>query len=152
MDLSVPFKPNPLLSTSNPLTKTVRYPKLPTHKPRISRQRPIFRVYSSANPDGSDGFSWPSIVRSIRVGSERFWSNFGQSVKRETGFDFEGANVKVGELVGRVKNEVKKGEAEFIRFRTVLVPEFVDWNRWERWKVIMWILIATLLANFLFGC
>lgn len=60
--------------------------------------------------------------------------------------------MKVGELVGRVKNGVKKGEAEFIRFRTVLVPEFVDWNRWERWKVIMWILIATLLANFLFGC
>ncbi|KAJ0098539.1 hypothetical protein Patl1_20814 [Pistacia atlantica] len=134
MDISIPFKPNPLLSSSNSLTKAVPFPKRQTHRPRISRQNPIFRVYSSANPNGSAGFSWPSIARSIEVGSERFWSNFGQSVKRETGFDFEEANVKVGELVGRVKNGVKKGEVEFTRFRTVLVPEFVDWNRWERWK------------------
>ncbi|KAJ0041943.1 hypothetical protein Pint_18129 [Pistacia integerrima] len=119
MDISIPFKPNPLLSSSNSLTKTVLFRKRPTHGPRVSRQNPVFRVYSSANPYASDAFSWPSIARSIRVGSQRFWSNFDQSVKRETVFDFEEANVKVGELMGRVKNGVKKGQAEFTRISRI---------------------------------
>ncbi|KAI9161766.1 hypothetical protein LWI28_020493 [Acer negundo] len=58
----------------------------------------------------------------------------GESVKKETGFDFDEANVKVSELVGRVKGELKKGESELTRFRTELVPAFVEWNRWELWK------------------
>ncbi|KAK0596406.1 hypothetical protein LWI29_015379 [Acer saccharum] len=58
----------------------------------------------------------------------------GESVKKETGFDFDEANVKVSELVGRVKGELKKGESELTRFRTELVPEIVEWNRWELWK------------------
>ncbi|KAK2654349.1 hypothetical protein Ddye_014205 [Dipteronia dyeriana] len=136
MDLAVPYKPNPLLSSSSkPLTKTT-FLQVPAikHRPRISRPRLIFRVCSSANPDGSGGFSWQSLGRSVRVGSERLWSKMGESVKKETGFDFDEANVKVNELVGRVKGELKKGESELTRFRTELVPAFVEWNRWELWK------------------
>nr|POE95192.1 atp-dependent zinc metalloprotease ftsh 12, chloroplastic [Quercus suber] len=63
----------------------------------------------------------------------------------------EDANVKVGEFVGRAKEGVSKGQGEFVgrakegvskgqgeleQFRTELVPEFVSWNQWERWKVI----------------
>ncbi|BBH01448.1 FTSH protease 12 [Prunus dulcis] len=90
----------------------------------------------SANSNGSDGFSWVSLTQSIRRGSERFWSNFGESVKKETGFDLKDANVKVGEYVGRVEGGLKKGRTELERFKTELVPEFVSWNRWERWKDI----------------
>ena len=49
----------------------------------------------------------------------------------------EDANVKVGEFVGRAKEGVNKGWGELEQFRTELVPEFVSWNRWERWKVIL---------------
>ncbi|KAI9160168.1 hypothetical protein LWI28_005703 [Acer negundo] len=136
MELAVPYRPNPLLfSSSKPLTKTtlLQVPAI-KHRPRISRQRPVFRVCSSANPDGSGGFSWQRLGRSVRVGSERLWSKMGESVKKETGFDFDEANVKVSELVGRVKGELKKGESELTRFRTELVPAFVEWNRWELWK------------------
>ncbi|PQQ13628.1 ATP-dependent zinc metalloprotease FTSH 12 chloroplastic [Prunus yedoensis var. nudiflora] len=90
----------------------------------------------SANSNGSDGFSWGSLTQSIRRGSERFWSNFGESVKKETGFDLKDANVKVGEYVGRVEGGLKKGRTELEWFKTELVPEFVSWNRWERWKDI----------------
>ncbi|KAK0598789.1 hypothetical protein LWI29_038027 [Acer saccharum] len=136
MELAVPYRPNPLLSSSSKsLTKTtlLQVPVI-KRRPRISRQRPVFRVCSSANPDGSGGLSWQSLGRSVRVGSERLCSKMGESVKKETGFDFDEANVKVTELVGRVKGELKKGESELTRFRTELVPAFVEWNRWELWK------------------
>ena len=45
--------------------------------------------------------------------------------------------MKVGEFVGRVKEGVSKGRGELERFRTELVPEFVSWNWWEHWKVIL---------------
>ena len=58
----------------------------------------------------------------------------------------EDANVKVGEFVGRAKEGVSKGRGVLERFRTELVPEFVSWNWWERWKVIM--CFETLCFNF----
>lgn len=58
----------------------------------------------------------------------------GESVKKETGFDVEGGNVKVGEFVESIKGDIKKGDAAFTQFRTGLLTDFVDWNRWERWK------------------
>lgn len=59
----------------------------------------------------------------------------GESVKKETGFDVEAANVKARELVQRVLDELKKGQSELTRLRTEFVPAFVDWNQWENWKV-----------------
>ena len=61
-------------------------------------------------------------------------------------FCLEDANVKVGEFVGRAKEGVSKGRGELERFRTELVPEFVSWNWWEHWKVIMY--FETLCFNF----
>ncbi|BFG28671.1 hypothetical protein CerSpe_149450 [Prunus speciosa] len=140
MDLKITYKSNPLLFSSTQLTHPSARPvlfNLPTkHRPKTSRKKPTFRVMGSANSNGSDGFSWGSLTQSIRRGSERFWSNFGESVKKETGFDLKDANVKVGEYVGRVEGGLKKGRTELERFKTELVPEFVSWNRWERWKDI----------------
>ncbi|XP_021802259.1 ATP-dependent zinc metalloprotease FTSH 12, chloroplastic isoform X3 [Prunus avium] len=138
MDLKITYKSNPLLFSSTQLTQPSARPvlfNLPTkHRPKTSRKKPTFRVMGSANSNGSDGFSWGSLTRSIRRGSERFWSNFGESVKKETGFDLKDANVKVGEYVGRVEGGLQKGRTELERFKTELVPELVSWNRWERWK------------------
>ncbi|KAM2511932.1 ATP-dependent zinc metalloprotease FTSH 12, chloroplastic [Malus sylvestris] len=138
MDLQITFKSNPLLVSSTPFSHTSPRPllfNLPTkHRPKISRQKPTFRVMASVNSNGPDGFSWQSLTRSIRRGSERFWSDFGESVKKETGFDLKEANVTVGEFVGRIGDGLKKGGTELERFRTELLPEFVSWNRWERWK------------------
>ncbi|CAN6545609.1 unnamed protein product [Malus baccata var. baccata] len=138
MDLQITFKSNPLLVSSTPFSHTSPRPllfNLPTkHRPKISRQKPTFRVMASVNSNGPDGFSWQSLTRSIRRGSERFLSDFGESVKKETGFDLKEANVTVGEFVGRVGDGLKKGGTELERFRTELLPEFVSWNRWERWK------------------
>ncbi|XP_075645953.1 ATP-dependent zinc metalloprotease FTSH 12, chloroplastic [Castanea sativa] len=140
MKLTVPYKPNPLLFSSAPLThnsQTLILLKLPKNpRSKNSHHRPNFRVLASANPNGSDGFSWLRLTQSVRRGSERLWSKLGESVKKETGFDLEDANVKVGEFVGRAKEGVSKGQGELERFRTELVPEFVSWNRWERWKDI----------------
>ena len=133
MELTVPYKPNPLLFSSAPLTpnsQTLILLKLPKNpRSKNSHHRPNFRVLASANPNGSDGFSWLRLTHSVRRGSERLWSKLGESVKKETGFDLEDANVKVGEFVGRAKEGVSKGRGELERFRTELVPEFVSWNR-----------------------
>ncbi|PNT17049.1 hypothetical protein POPTR_010G171300v4 [Populus trichocarpa] len=139
MNLTLPHKQNPLLHSPILLTQTAQNPpilfQLPTNqRPRISRKKPIFRIYSSANGNGSDGFSWPILTRSVRLGTERFLLKLGESVKKETGFDVEGGNVKVGEFVERIKGDIKKGDAALTRFRTELLTDFVDWNRWERWK------------------
>lgn len=140
MNLTFPHKQNPLLHSPILLTQTAQNPpilfQLPTNqRPRISRKKPIFRICSSANANGSDGFSWPILIRSVRLGTERFLLKLGESVKKETGFDVEGGNVKVGEFVERIKGDIKKGDAALTRFRTELLTDFVDWNRWERWKV-----------------
>ncbi|GLT31963.1 hypothetical protein SLA2020_066600 [Shorea laevis] len=135
MELPISHKGNPLLHSSfsiNNDTRKLTFFQLPTKsRPKICRKRLTFRASSSGN---SNGFSWQRLAWSLRVGSERFWSNIGESVKKETGFDLDEANVKVSEFGRSVKEVVKKGEGEFARFRTELVPEFVSWNRWERWK------------------
>lgn len=141
MNLAVPHKQNPLLCPSTIIVQTSQRPVLlqfpPRSKSRISQQTSIFRIYSSANPNGSDGLSWPSLTRAFRLGSERFLLKLRESVKRETGFHLEGVNVKMGEFAELVKDQAKKGEAELNRFRAELLPEFLKWNRWERWKVIL---------------
>ncbi|EPS74203.1 hypothetical protein M569_00544, partial [Genlisea aurea] len=62
--------------------------------------------------------------RSILRGSRRFFHNFGDSVKKETGFDsVDGAK----ELLGGVRRGLHWLYSE-------LLPEFFSWNQWERWK------------------
>lgn len=69
---------------------------------------------------------------------------FGGLVKRETGFDLEDANSKVKEFVGRIAGAAKKGEDGLVRFRTEFCPEFVNWNRWERWKVFLSCILSSV--------
>lgn len=140
MDLTVTYRPNPLLFSSAPLAKDAHTSilfKLPRkQRPKVSPHKPVFRVLASANANGSDGFSWSSLARSVQQGTVRFWSNFGESLKKDTGFDLEDANVKVGGFVGRVRERVEKSGVVLERFRSDAVPEFVSWNQWQRWKVI----------------
>ncbi|XP_021299489.1 ATP-dependent zinc metalloprotease FTSH 12, chloroplastic [Herrania umbratica] len=136
MEVAIPIGLNTPIFCSIPITQTpqnLTFFQVPTR-----RRLKIRASSSSANPggSGSNGFSWFSLARSFRLGSELFWSKFGESVKKETGFNLDEANVRVNELVGRVKEGFRKGEGEFTRLWTELVPEFVSWNRWERWKDI----------------
>lgn len=57
-------------------------------------------------------------------------------MKKETGFDVEEASAKARELAGKVMERVRVEEAGFNRLKTELVPAFLQWNRWERWKVM----------------
>ncbi|MBA0573764.1 hypothetical protein Golob_001022, partial [Gossypium lobatum] len=125
MEVSIPCAQTPLLFSSSKTPQTLTFYQLPTR-----RRLNIRASSSSANPSGSgsNAFSW------LRLGSQKFWFKFGESVKKETGFDLDEANVRVGELVGRVNQGLRKGEGEFNRLRTELLPEFVSWNRWDRWK------------------
>ena len=95
----IAYKPNPLLFSSAPLThnsQTLILLKLPKNpRSKNSHHRPNFRVLASANPNGSDGFSWLSLTRSVRYGSDRLWSKLGESGKKETGFAWKGL-AKVG--------------------------------------------------------
>ncbi|XP_059661736.1 ATP-dependent zinc metalloprotease FTSH 12, chloroplastic [Cornus florida] len=147
MALTIQYTPNPFHSSSGTLLVNQTHPILVQFKPlskppsyhtpkRTLRKRPTIRAFASANPNGPEGFSWQSLSRSIRSGSERFLSRFGELVKRETGFDLEDANVRVSGFVGRARDFAKKGESELNRFRSELLPEFINWNKWDRWKDI----------------
>ncbi|KAK9156249.1 hypothetical protein Sjap_003729 [Stephania japonica] len=99
---------------------------------RNPRQDLIFRISASVNGNGSGDSPWSRISRLVR----QSWGNFGELVKREAGVDWGDVNVKVGEVVGRLKGFGEKGEGAFDRVRFESVPAFADWNRWERWKDI----------------
>lgn len=65
----------------------------------------------------------------MKVGSERFWSKFTESMKREAGVDLD-----TGKLVGGVVKVVNSGKGAADRLWLEIVPAFVVWNRWENWK------------------
>lgn len=144
MEISIPYKPNPLISSSTQLFKRpksyglVRFPA--KYRVGVTRKKQVFRVYASESSNGSSsnndgGFSWVRLTQSIRVGAERIGEKIGETVKKEIGFDSEEANARVDEFVGRVKDSVQKGQHELTRFKTETVPSFIDWNKWEHWKV-----------------
>ncbi|XP_059277402.1 ATP-dependent zinc metalloprotease FTSH 12, chloroplastic isoform X1 [Lycium ferocissimum] len=127
-----------LTTTPHPLTSIhLVSPKplfltFPSSKCR--KKRPTFLASSSSSsntnnnsPEG--GFSWLQVSQSIRRGSQRFLNQLGDSVKKETGFDFEDAKNKVKEFSGR-------GQIELQRFQFELFPEFLNWNKFESWKDI----------------
>ncbi|KAG2396909.1 ATP-dependent zinc metalloprotease FTSH 12 [Vigna angularis] len=120
MELSVTHTPNPLHCFSSP--QLFPNPNVFTLSAPRPRRKLRFRVSATAEPDGA---SWS---QSLRRGSQRFWINFGEMVKKETGLDFQNSSVKN-------VAEVMSGD-ELRRFGTQWVSRFVDWNRWERWKNI----------------
>lgn len=73
---------------------------------------------------------------SIRRGSGRFLTKFGEDVKKETGIDFEDTQKRISGLSGWVQGAAKECEDGFNFFRFELVPEFISWNKWENWKDI----------------
>ncbi|WOG97940.1 hypothetical protein DCAR_0417281 [Daucus carota subsp. sativus] len=112
------------------------HPPLRLLRPNYRPSRPIFRIYSSADPNGSEDSPWLRLSESIRRGSERFLQKFGESVKKETGFDVEAVNAEVFGFVGRAKEVANKGQTEFDSFRTRVLPDFIEWNKRDRWKDI----------------
>ncbi|XP_058072088.1 ATP-dependent zinc metalloprotease FTSH 12, chloroplastic isoform X2 [Magnolia sinica] len=140
MALTIPSNPN--LSISFPSTPLQNPPNIfnlyrfSRQKRSLSRQKLVFRASASENSNGFPGFSWQNVARSLQRGSERFLLNFGESLKKETGLDLEFVNVRISRLVNGIRDASKKGEDVFNRFRLELGPEFVEWNRWERWKDI----------------
>lgn len=140
MEIAISYKPNPLISSSTQLLKRhessglVRFPS--KYGLGATRKKQLFRVYASESSSGSSsnndgGFSWVRLAQSIRVGAERIGEKIGESVKKGIGFDSEEASARVDEYVGRVKDSVH----ELNRFKTETVPSFIDWNKWEHWKV-----------------
>ncbi|GMH10683.1 hypothetical protein Nepgr_012524 [Nepenthes gracilis] len=129
-------------TTLIPDCHTILFPK-PLCKSSKRRYGPKFHHQSlfilasvSRNSNGSDGFSWARLAHSIRRGSDRFMTKLGESVKKETGIDFEDADKRMVRLSLRVQDAAKKCEFEFNRFRFELVPEFINWNKWDYWKDI----------------
>ncbi|KAM3248319.1 ATP-dependent zinc metalloprotease FTSH 12, chloroplastic [Capsicum annuum] len=102
------------------------------------RRRPTFIASSSSSssPSNPEGFSWLQLSQSIRRGSERFLNELSDSVKKETGFDFEDAKLKVVEFSGRAVDSAKSGQILLQHFQSELFPEFLNWNKFESWKDI----------------
>ncbi|KAM3355672.1 ATP-dependent zinc metalloprotease FTSH 12, chloroplastic [Capsicum galapagoense] len=103
------------------------------------RRRPTFIASSSSSsssPSNPEGFSWLQLSQSIRRGSERFLNELSDSVKKETGFDFEDAKIKVVEFSGRAVDSAKSGQILLQHFQSELFPEFLNWNKFESWKDI----------------
>ncbi|MQL73918.1 hypothetical protein Taro_006273, partial [Colocasia esculenta] len=93
------------------------------------------RVRAMAAGDGQEGLSWEGISGSLRRGSERFLSGFGERLRRETGLDLGVAGAEVGGMVDAVGEVARNGLEAVDQIRLDLVPRFVDWNKWERWKI-----------------
>lgn len=148
MDLNIHYRPEPLIFSSKFLYQSTSSnlsllkplpPYLKQKSNHLSRKKLILRASSSdttGDENESDSFSWSRVSRSIRRGSERFFSNFGESVKKEIGLDFDEARNKVVLVVAPVRDVAKKCHVAFDRFRFEFVPGFVDWNKLERWKVL----------------
>lgn len=69
-------------------------------------------------------------------------------MKQETGFDFKDVKVKVGEFSGRAVDSAKNGQVLLQRFQSELFPEFLNWNKFESWKVNFPISYLSYLYNF----
>lgn len=56
-------------------------------------------------------------------------------MKKETGFDVEDVKVRVDEFSSRAKEEFGRAKEEFERIKSENLPQFMDWNKLELWKV-----------------
>ncbi|XP_049385277.1 ATP-dependent zinc metalloprotease FTSH 12, chloroplastic [Solanum stenotomum] len=126
-----PQQLNSIQLSSKPLFLTLPF----KCRRKFSRIRRPTIVASSSNTNNSpEGFSWLQLSQSIRRGSERFLNQLEDSVKKETGFDFQDVKVKVGEFSGRAVDSAKNGQISLQRFQSELFPEFLNWNKFESWK------------------
>ncbi|XP_073303166.1 ATP-dependent zinc metalloprotease FTSH 12, chloroplastic [Primulina huaijiensis] len=129
------FKPNPLRFYPENLFLlrriSIRASPYRCYRSKISRQKGIKISASSSGTNASEpeGFSWPQFSQSIGRGSQRFFQKFGESVKKETGFSIEDAKVRVNEMTDRF-------QVQFERVNSEVLPQFIDWNKWDYWKDI----------------
>ncbi|KAL2467036.1 ATP-dependent zinc metalloprotease FTSH 12 [Abeliophyllum distichum] len=135
---AIQCRSNPLFLSSENLHFLRRRTLPPLHyrncKPKFSRQR-RFGISASSSLDSNsggppEGFSWVRLSQSLRRGSQRFFEKLGEAVKKETGFDMESAKDTVNGLSSRIQ----KSQDELERVKSELVPQFINWNKWERWK------------------
>lgn len=105
------------------------------YRPKISRQKRSKISASSSSSNGSQGFSWQRLSQSIRLGSQRFFENLGDSVKKETGFNLDDVMIRVDEFSARARDSAWKAQDTLERVNSELLPQFVSWNKWESWKV-----------------
>lgn len=106
-------------------------------RPTISRRKRFVISASSSSSSEPDGFSWLRLAQSIRRGSQRFFENVGESVKKETGFNLK---VPVDEFQGRARDSARKAQEKLERVNSELLPQFISWNKWESWKVCFLVL------------
>lgn len=126
-----PQQLNSIQLSSKPLFLTLPF----KCRRKFSRKRRPTIVASSSNTNNSpEGFPWLQLSQSIRRGSERFLNQLEDSVKKETGFDFQDVKVKVGEFSGRAVDSAKNGQILLQHFQSELFPEFLNWNKFESWK------------------
>nr|XP_019711134.1 ATP-dependent zinc metalloprotease FTSH 12, chloroplastic isoform X2 [Elaeis guineensis] len=171
MDLGALPTPNPLSFSSsflsrNPRTNLLSRPFSCALNPRRRRRHGRGRVLGASLSDAGDGpekFSWHRVSESMRRGSERFLASFVEYLKKETGLDLEQANLKAGELLDGARGAAEKGRAVVDRFRLDLVPEFIEWNKWENWKdkekweprrvgaLILYIIVVTIICQKTYG-
>ncbi|XP_022882634.1 ATP-dependent zinc metalloprotease FTSH 12, chloroplastic [Olea europaea var. sylvestris] len=139
---AIQCRPNPLFLSSKNLHFLRRRTIPPLHyrkcKLKLSRQRRLIISASSSsdvNPGGPpEGFSWVRFSQSVRSGSQRFIEKLGESVKKEIGFDLDSTKVRVNELSGWMQDSIQKSRDGLERVNSELVPQFINWNKWERWK------------------
>ncbi|XP_073006112.1 ATP-dependent zinc metalloprotease FTSH 12, chloroplastic isoform X1 [Typha latifolia] len=132
---AIPSTLSPPFSSASLFSKS--FPSLPTQRRRRKlscRRRYPPQASASGAGDGPARFSWRNFSESIRLGSERFRSRFGEYLREETGIDLDAANLKAGEMLGGVRDAVEKSQAAVDRFRSEVFPEFIEWNKWENWK------------------
>ncbi|KAG8386641.1 hypothetical protein BUALT_Bualt03G0169800 [Buddleja alternifolia] len=96
---------------------------------KLSRQKRFIISASSSSSSGPEGFSWLRLSQSITRGSHRFFQSLGDSVKKETGFDFEDVKVRVNEVSEKAQDKLEQLNSE-------LLPQFISWNSWQLWKDI----------------
>ncbi|KAL0306099.1 UNVERIFIED_CONTAM: ATP-dependent zinc metalloprotease FTSH 12, chloroplastic [Sesamum radiatum] len=138
---SLQCRPTPLhFSPENHfLVRRVNLSSLPylNYRTKLSRQkRFVISASSASSSSGPEGFSWLRLSQSIRRGSQRFFENLGESLKKETGFNLEDAMARVDEISGRACDSVRKAQDAVERVNSELLPQFVSWNKWERWKAV----------------
>ncbi|KAM7532394.1 hypothetical protein LguiB_035804 [Lonicera macranthoides] len=134
MDVTIQCRPNPLYYFSSSSSSSsiavgvfnqIPHPNLLLFSQKRRHKRLILRA---ANPNGSEGFNWLRLSHSIRRTSERLLPKFNHSLKKETGFDVEGAIVKFSGFIAWARNAANN------TFNTNLLPQFIIWNSWNRWK------------------
>ncbi|KAH6787857.1 FTSH protease 12 [Perilla frutescens var. hirtella] len=103
------------------------------YRPKVSQRKRFLISASSSSSSGPEGFSWLQLSQFIRRGSQRFFENLGESVKKETGFNF---NVRIDEFSGRARNSARNVQKKLERVNSELLPQFFSWNKWESWKDI----------------